>query len=160
LDAGAASGAWVVGPRLVDASGDEAAPKHRFPPPLAWRAGVASGDGWRAVPWIAGAAMLFTPGHTDLRFDPRIFMYGEDEELCWRVWRHGGRVVLAERARVVHEGGSAALTRWSTRAIARRMVWNRARFVRWHAGWRGLVRFAADLARRRVAATSARRASA
>lgn len=135
LEAGGASRAWVVGPRLVDAGGGEAPPKERFPPPLGWDAGALSGPGWRARPWIPGAAMLFMPGHTGLQFDPRLFMFGEDEELCWRVWASGGRVVEAERAQVVHEGGTAARARWSTVGIAGRTVLNRARFIRWHRGW-------------------------
>lgn len=151
LAAGKDSSAWIVGPTLVDGSGAGAPAKERFPSPLGWPASAASGEGWRAVPWVAGAAMLFMPGHTDLRFDRRIFMYGEDEELCWRVWRDGGRVVLAEGARVVHAGGTAAARRWRPGRVARMIVANRARMVVWHRGWRALPGYAAEVLRRRLA---------
>jgi N-acetylglucosaminyl-diphospho-decaprenol L-rhamnosyltransferase len=142
------SGAWIVGPRLVDGTGCEMPAKTSFPAPLRWHADGHSGDGWRQVPWITGAAMLFTPGHTDLRFDRRIFMYAEDEELCYRVWAEGGSVAIAERAQITHEGGTATRQRWSSRQIALRTTVNRARFIRWHAGWRALPRFAAEVSRR------------
>ena len=135
IRAGNAAGAWLVGPRLVNGDGAQAPPKERFPPPLEWSAGPISGPGWQARPWIPGAAMLFMPGHTDLRFDERLFMYAEDEELCWRVWSAEGRVVEAEHAEVLHEGGTSAGTRWTTIGITGRTVLNRARFIRWHRGW-------------------------
>lgn len=135
-DAGKQSGAWVVGPRLIDEQGREAPPKASFPAPLRWRGGRGHGSGWREHPWVPGAAMLFTEGHTDFRFDERLFMYGEDEELCWRVWALGGRVVIADDAVVLHHGGTAAGQRWGRNGVALRTVVNRARFVQWHAGWR------------------------
>jgi N-acetylglucosaminyl-diphospho-decaprenol L-rhamnosyltransferase len=150
LQAGAAGGAWVVGPRLVDASGSLTPVKGLFPRPLRWSED-GRGPGWRTVPWVSGAAMLFMPARPDdLRFDDRLFMYVEDEELCWRVWRDGGRVVLAERALVEHAGGTASATRWSLGAITRRTVLNRARMVRWHAGIRGLAPFSVGVVKRRL----------
>lgn len=129
------SGAWLVGPRLVDGHGREAQPKESFPRPLGWRDRGGQGPGWGERPWIPGAAMLFTEGHTDLRFDERLFMYAEDEELCWRVWAAGGRVVEADEATVLHHGGTSTGQRWGRNGVALRTVVNRARFVRWHAGW-------------------------
>ena len=156
LQAGDAGEAWVVGPRLVDPSGTLVPVKGPFPPPLAWSED-GRGQGWRTVPWISGAAMLFMPARPDdLRFDERLFMYVEDEELCWRVWRDGGRVVLAERALVEHTGGSASATRWPLGAITRRTVLNRARMVSWHAGVRGLPRFAAGVVGRRLSRLGSR----
>jgi GT2 family glycosyltransferase len=96
---------------------------------------------WQSVPWISGAAMLFLPGHTELRFDERLFMFGEDEELCFRVWKRGGAVVIVNGAKVVHVGATATSTRWSGRSIAVRTVANRARFVAWHAGWWSVPRY-------------------
>jgi len=92
--------------------------------------------------------MLFTEGHTDLRFDERLFMYAEDEELCWRVWASGGRVVEAQDAVVIHHGGTAAGGRWSRYGVAIRTVLNRARFVRWHHGWLGAAGYLAATAGR------------
>jgi GT2 family glycosyltransferase len=144
------AGAWIAGPVLLDEHHEPRPGKDRFPPPLAWDGEPAAGDGWRAVPWLPGAAMLLAPGHTDLRFDRRFFMYVEDEELCWRVWRDGGRVVLAERARAEHVGGTASGSRWSLGAIARRTVANRARMVARHAGPLAVAPYALDVARRRL----------
>jgi GT2 family glycosyltransferase len=75
-----------------------------------------------------------------------LWMYVEDEELCWRVWAAGGRVAVAEDAHILHAGGTATEARWSRPAIALRTVSNRARMVRWHAGVPGLVPFAAETA--------------
>lgn len=152
LAAAIEAGAWVAGPCLVDDAGRAAEPKDRFPAPLSWPAppGARGAAGARPVPWVAGAAMLFGPGHLDLRFDPRLFMYVEDEELCWRVWAAGGSVVWVPGATFAHHGGTASGRRWSLPAITRRTVVNRARMVRWHSGRRGLVPFAADVLRRRL----------
>ena len=143
------AGAWIAGPALVDETQAPVPAKDRFPAPLTWN-GQASGDGWRTVPWVTGAAMLLAPGHTGLRFDRRFFMYVEDEELCWRAWRDGGRVILAERARAEHVGGTASGSRWSLGAIARRTVANRARMVAMHAGPLALAPFARDVMARRL----------
>jgi N-acetylglucosaminyl-diphospho-decaprenol L-rhamnosyltransferase len=144
LGAGSKAQAWIVGPRLHDAEGSVAPFKSAFPVPFQWQppSGPPGGGGWRYVPWIAGAAMLFMPGHTASRFDDRLFMYAEDEELCWRVWRDGGRVAIAVEASAYHESGSATRTIWTRAEIARRTVVNRGRMVLWHGGWSNLVRFA------------------
>jgi N-acetylglucosaminyl-diphospho-decaprenol L-rhamnosyltransferase len=151
MAAGLEADAWLVGPSLLREDGHPALSKERFPPPLSWRPPRGGGQGWRYVPWVAGAAMLFMPGHTDLRFDERLFMYVEDEELCWRIWSAGGRVVVADEARVVHEGGGAAMRRWGRGRITLRTVANRGRMVRWHRGWRALPSFARDVATRAIA---------
>jgi len=145
VEAGLEAGAWVAGPALVGPDGREAPPKEHFPPPLSWSPPRENGasSSWRYVPWVPGAAMLLLPGHTDLRFDPRVFMFAEDEELCWRVWQSGGRVVRTPKARVSHEGGTATRGRWSRRGIAARTMGNRARMVVRHAGWRALPAYVA-----------------
>jgi len=144
IDAGARSGAWIVAPRFRDADGRERSRKVGFAPPLAWAPPAAPPDGpWRFAPYVVGAAVLFTPGHADLRFDERFFMYGEDEDLGWRVWQAGGAVVALEEAWVTHVGGTATATRWAPRQTEWRILWNRARFIRKHAGWLGAARFAA-----------------
>lgn len=138
MEAGHAAGAWLVGPQLVDAAGTAAAVKEHLPWPMVWSPSELSvpepPPSCRFVPWVSGAAMLFMPGHVDLRFDDRFFMYVEDEELCSRVWDAGGRVLLAEDATVCHEGGTAAQARWSRPEIAFRITMGRARFVRSRCG--------------------------
>jgi GT2 family glycosyltransferase len=138
LEIGQAMGAWLVGPRLADRDGVIAAAKERFPWPLRWQAppsppGCRAAPG-RFVPWVPGAALLLMPGHTDLRFDERFFMYVEDEDLCARVWDAGGRVVLAADTVVVHAGGTATRERWSRHAIALRILLGRGRMVHAHRG--------------------------
>jgi N-acetylglucosaminyl-diphospho-decaprenol L-rhamnosyltransferase len=143
LAAGDRAGAWLVGPRLLNAVGIEQSAKAAFSPPLRWTPSPpATGEGWELRPWISGAAMLFMPGHTDLRFDERFFMYVEDEELCWRVWTGGGRVAASLDAVVAHVGGTASSERWSEREIRWRMEANRARMILTHAGLGGVGRFA------------------
>jgi GT2 family glycosyltransferase len=146
---GVESGAWITGPRLVDGRGAVAPLKTRFPSPLSWTPPASPVGPWQPVPWISGAAMLFLSGHTDLRFDHRLFMYGEDEELCARVWDQGGGVVVADDAVIVHEGATATGERWSRRAITARTIVNRGRFVVWHAGWTGVPQYLWSLARHR-----------
>ncbi|ABX03468.1 MAG TPA: glycosyltransferase family 2 protein [Herpetosiphon sp.] len=46
-------------------------------------------------------------------FDPAIFLYWEDTELCWRAWLLGWQVLEDFEALVVHErGGSGGGQRW------------------------------------------------
>ncbi|MBX7492968.1 glycosyltransferase family 2 protein [Qipengyuania sp. 1NDW9] len=60
------------------------------------------------VDWVCGAAMIIRDaaieeaGHA---FDPDIFMYGEDEELCLRASRNGWKVKKANVTPVIHEFG-------------------------------------------------------
>ncbi|HSS27381.1 MAG TPA: glycosyltransferase family 2 protein [Usitatibacter sp.] len=56
------------------------------------------------TPWASGAAMLVRRGAFDAvgGFEPRIFMYGEDVDLSWRLRAKGWRVVYRPRFAVVH----------------------------------------------------------
>jgi N-acetylglucosaminyl-diphospho-decaprenol L-rhamnosyltransferase len=140
LDVGQTAGAWLVGPRLVDLEGVVNASGAQFP----WRFSPPSppnGASWRFMPWLPGAALAFMPAHTDLRFDERFFMYVEDEDLCARVWAMGGRVVRADEATIVHEGGTATRERWSNTSITLRVVAGRARMVRTHRGTVAAARY-------------------
>jgi GT2 family glycosyltransferase len=38
-------------------------------------------------------------------FDPMFFIYGEETDLCWRLIRSGGRIVLAPESIVLHDSG-------------------------------------------------------
>lgn len=140
LAAGREAEAWLVGPQLIDLEGVVNASGGQFP----WRFAPPSAPhdaSWRFVPWVPGAALLFMPGHTDLRFDGRFFMYVEDEDLCARVWAMGGRVVRADEVTVVHEGGTATRERWSSTSIALRILAGRARMVRTHRGTLAAARY-------------------
>jgi N-acetylglucosaminyl-diphospho-decaprenol L-rhamnosyltransferase len=135
------SGAWIVGPRLHNIDGRERGRKTAFPTPLRWAPPGPSPGEWHYAPYVIGAVMLLTPDHRDLRFDERFFMYGEDAELCWRVWSEGGSVAYVDDAPVLHVGGTASATRWSDRQTEYRVLLGRARFLRKHAGWRGVGRW-------------------
>lgn len=56
------------------------------------------------VPWVSGAATLFRRSAFDAvgGFDPRIFMYGEDVDLSWRLRAAGFRLRYLPRYAVVH----------------------------------------------------------
>ncbi|HEX8009436.1 MAG TPA: glycosyltransferase family 2 protein [Casimicrobiaceae bacterium] len=56
------------------------------------------------VPWVSGAAVLFRRSAFDAvgGFEPRIFMYGEDVDLSWRLRAKGYRLRYLPRCAVVH----------------------------------------------------------
>lgn len=37
-------------------------------------------------------------------FDPEFFMYGDEFDICWRIWLAGGKAILAKSARLHHRG--------------------------------------------------------
>jgi len=143
LRVGADASAWVVGPALVDATGRPSRYGGGFPWPMPAPDLPRSPGPYQYVPWIAGAAMLFMPGHTALRFDPRFFMYVEDEDLCARVWSAGGRIARAQDVTVVHAAGTTTSQFWSDRQIAWRILRGRTRMVRQHRGAASAAAFAA-----------------
>jgi N-acetylglucosaminyl-diphospho-decaprenol L-rhamnosyltransferase len=63
--------------------------------------------GARDVDWVAGTCMLLRRSAFEAvgGFDERYFMYVEDVDLCWRLWRAGGRVAYEPAGRVVHTIG-------------------------------------------------------
>jgi GT2 family glycosyltransferase len=56
------------------------------------------------VPWVSGAATLFRRSAFDAvaGFEPRIFMYGEDVDLSWRLRAKGFRLRYLPRYAAVH----------------------------------------------------------
>ena len=66
-------------------------------------------------------------------FTESYFMYGEDVELCYKLWRVGGKVLHVPNAKLVHFGGgssSRAASNFST--VMMRESWYR--FIRVHRG--------------------------
>lgn len=64
----------------------------------------------RAVGWLTGACLLVrTEAFRDVGgFDPAIFMYFEDKDLCRRLGERGWKLLFCPRATLVHElGGSS-----------------------------------------------------
>ena len=61
------------------------------------------------VDWITGAAMM---ARRDVYlnaggFNEVFWMYGEDMELCWRLWKTGWRVAVVPEARATHLHGAS-----------------------------------------------------
>ncbi len=69
---------------------------------------VNDGQGFRDVDWVCGASMVL---REEVRsslgggFDPAIFLYGEDEDICIEAKKLGWRVVQAPVTPVIHEFG-------------------------------------------------------
>ncbi len=106
----------VVGPLVVNSSGDLEASARRFPTPtsivrkvLAWRPlhDYAQPTAQFEPDWIAGTFMVFrTSTFTRLGgFDEQYFMYYEDVDVCARIRTSGLRVSLEPHAVVVHDPG-------------------------------------------------------
>ena len=57
------------------------------------------------TPWASGAALLVRRAAFEAvgGFDPRIFMYGEDVDLSWRLRAKGWRLLYLPRLAVVHD---------------------------------------------------------
>jgi N-acetylglucosaminyl-diphospho-decaprenol L-rhamnosyltransferase len=64
----------------------------------------------RAVDWVGGAFMMLPAAWVMKHglLDERFFFYGEDIEICHRVWRTGHRVVYDPAATTTHLGGSSS----------------------------------------------------
>ena len=104
----------------------------------------------RDVDWLGGAFMLirgeWLAKHKGL--DERFFFYGEDIEICHRVWRTGYRCHYDPTSTVVHLGGSssdptrmAAGTRsvhsWRGRYLVQRFCYGRT--ADWLLRWVDLI---------------------
>lgn len=132
----------VVGPRLVSEEGAIEYSARRFPSvtgeflrrfglhrlfPRRWVAGRLLGSFWphdavRDVDWLTGACLVVRREVYEQvgGFDPRIFMYGEEQEWCHRVRAAGWRIVFDPGVTVVHRraasSGAGAGAAWRVRA--------------------------------------------
>jgi GT2 family glycosyltransferase len=81
-------------------------------------------------------------------FDPQIFLYWEDTDLCWRAWLAGYRVIADHAAIVYHErGGSGGGNRWVAE-YTRNGIYVHLKLMPWRRVWRFVGRQAmASLAR-------------
>ena len=61
----------------------------------------------RPADWVAGAAMVLSPEFVAASggFDPKIFLYGEDEDLCIQAHRLGFAVTTLRTVPIVHKLG-------------------------------------------------------
>jgi GT2 family glycosyltransferase len=85
--------------------------------------GVKAGEGWAVealraatdhecyVDWVSGSCMLLkmSAARAVGFFDERYFLYEEDADLCLRLRKAGGRVLLVPGALVLHQLGTAMI---------------------------------------------------
>lgn len=122
--------AGVVGPKLLNPDGSLQYSCRRFPNPIAAAfRGTFLGklfpknkltadylmQDWdhasvREVDWVSGAAMFLRGDLLDKigLLDPAYFMYCEDEDLCWRAWENGYKVVYVPDAVITHAIGRSS----------------------------------------------------
>ncbi|MBC6445049.1 MAG: glycosyltransferase [Alphaproteobacteria bacterium GM202ARS2] len=112
---------------------------HRLPWVARWlgrrHAWWSAHDRTRQVDWVNGACMLFRREAFDeaAGFDPEIFIYGEEVDLCRRLWNNGWKVVFSTDAEIVHLGGAAM-----DHVAAYRLFLNYKGLIRFydkHKGW-------------------------
>jgi GT2 family glycosyltransferase len=109
--------ARVIGPRLVTERGTTQQWDHGELDGWIARIALKSGNSfWRereeVVPaaWISGAAFLIEKQWFDDLggFDEKFFLYKEEEDLCWRVRAHGGKIIYDPTLSVFHHCGVVA----------------------------------------------------
>ena len=99
-------------PTMSDAIGHAflgfVAPKNRF----SRRYKMLDWDHSRAsdVDWASGTCLMLRADALgdDARFDESYFMYAEDVDLCWRLWRGGWKVGYEPSGRVIHAIGASS----------------------------------------------------
>lgn len=107
LGVGRIAKAIATGPRL----GPLRAVLSRLPVARSYLASHAEGDAPRIVEdpdWVCGAALILREAvRTDLDggFDPAIFLYGEDEDICLMARRKGWTIAQLDVTPVIHELG-------------------------------------------------------
>ncbi len=131
----------VVGPLVVNPSGDTEDSARHFPTPMSIlkKASLATagpeyeiGQAPVFPDWIAGMFMVFRSEvfRSIGGFDEHYFLYYEDVDLCWRL-RHGSyQVMLISSVRAVHD--------------ARRESHRNFRYLHWHL--KSMLRFFAKCA--------------
>jgi GT2 family glycosyltransferase len=63
-----------------------------------------------SVDWIDGACLMLRRAALEQAglFDERFFMYSEDEDLCFRLRKHGWSICHSANGSVVHHGGASS----------------------------------------------------
>lgn len=91
-------------------------------------------EGDLCAEFVSGAVMLFNMGHMKKVgfFDPAIFLYYEDDDICLRARKAGHSVVLTPEAKAVHLVGHSSSPQSNVRKQAaadffkqKHMVWSR-----------------------------------
>jgi N-acetylglucosaminyl-diphospho-decaprenol L-rhamnosyltransferase len=148
--------AGVVGPRILEPDGSRYPSARRFPSwsdalghallgalrpsnrfTQRYRMADIVADRPSPVDWVSGACFLARRRVLEEvgGFDERYFMYLEDTDLCWRLWRAGYRVLYVPGASVSHLQGLSTAKRPYRMLVAH----HRSAFrfaVRSTSGWR------------------------
>lgn len=73
----------------------------------------------RTAPWVLGAALAIRREAFEAvgGFDPAFFLYGEEVDLCWRLWQAGWEVHYTPAATVMHVGGASTRSRFEVQRV-------------------------------------------
>jgi GT2 family glycosyltransferase len=153
----------AVGPRLTGADGADQRWDHGELTGLRARIARAAGHGhWRVrreaidVAWVSGASALVDREAFDALggFDTDFFLYKEEEDLCLRLRRRGGRVRYEPGITVLHHGTvsegrephlAASVERYRAKHVPSRaqravMPWVHRQVVSWEGRLRRVLR--------------------
>ncbi|MEA2562775.1 MAG: hypothetical protein QOH06_4279 [Acidobacteriota bacterium] len=74
-----------------------------------WSVHYGPYDQPRTAPWVLGAALALRREAFEAvgGFDPAFFLFGEEVDLCYRLWQTGWEVHYAPSATVMHVGGAS-----------------------------------------------------
>ena len=154
----------AVGPRIVDTDGALDFSQRRFPRVgstfartlflhhvfrrARWtddliRDGAAY-DSARSTEWLSGACILARRDVLERLggWDDDFFLYGEDIDLCTRIWNDGFEILFDPAAEAVHVGGASA----DRSRLAPVLAESRIRYARKHRGERAALLIRAALA--------------
>ncbi|HEX5719126.1 MAG TPA: glycosyltransferase family 2 protein [Thermoanaerobaculia bacterium] len=78
-----------------------------------WSVHYGPYDRPRTSPWVLGAALAIRREAFEAvgGFDPAFFLYGEEVDLCYRLWQAGWEIHYTPSAAVMHVGGSSTAAR-------------------------------------------------
>lgn len=151
--------AALVAPRIVEADGrvfeHETSVLSPVAPPLP-DAGACGEIGLREVAFTSGAAMLVRrAAFEDIGgFDPNIFLFYEDDDLCLRLRRTGWQILQVDRVSVEHGRGKSSAPGKGAGYVSRyHQAWSRVYVLRKYGMATGAIRFLMVNALKLVGAT-------
>jgi GT2 family glycosyltransferase len=73
----------------------------------------------RTAPWVLGAALAIRREAFEAvgGFDTAFFLYGEEVDLCYRLWQAGWEVHYTPEATVMHVGGASTGSRFEVQRV-------------------------------------------
>lgn len=108
--------AAMLGPQLLEESGQPSI-NYRWPTGT-WTSHGPGAEGPACVGFLVGAAWLMNLRHFENigYFDPRYFLYYEDDDLCLRLFQNGKSLLVVPSVRVLHRSrsSSGSRRRWRT----------------------------------------------